>query len=444
MAGLLGALDGDPAVDRCVNDAALAKALLDVEVALARAVAEVGLVPARAAAAVATAAGRLDVDVDDIGARATAAGNPVVPLVEDLVAAVPDDARGAVHYGATSQDVLDTAFQLVARRALDPLIGHLRRAGDAAGALADAHRDTMMVARTLGQPALPSTFGLRAASWLAGLDEATSWLARVRAGGLAVQLGGAAGTLAGYGTRGPDVVRSLAAGLGLADPGLPWHTDRSRIHELGVALGSAVAACGKVATDVIWLSQPELGEVAEGAPGGSSALPHKRNPVTSVLVVAAARRVPGLVATLLASGMHEQERATGSWHAEWATQRDLLRLAGGAASRAADVLDGLRIEPDAMRRNLDVAGPAVMSEALARRLTPVLGRVEAQRAVRDALLGGPSGSDALVALLRADPKVAEAVTADELGALLDPAGYTGAAGALIDRALGGHSEDEDT
>lgn len=439
MGGLLGALDGDPAVDRAVADAALVRCILDVEAALARATAAAGLVPTAAADAVVDAAGRLHVDIDELGRRAAESASPVLPLVRDLVEAVPAAARGAVHFGATSQDVLDTALQLLSHRALALVLDQLATAAAGAALLADTHRETLMVARTLGQPALPTTFGLRAAGWLAGLDRAAAQLGAIRARDLAVQLGGAAGTMAAYGTAGPAVATRLAAELGLADPGVPWHTERSRVHVLGAALGAAVAACGKVATDVILLSQHEVGEVAEAGPGASSALPHKRNPARSVLVVAAARRAPGLVSTLLASGLHELDRATGSWQAEWPVLRELLRLAGGAAARTAAVLAGLQVDEPAMLRNLAAAGPGLLSEALAGRLLPTLGRTAAQEAVRRALDAAPSGGRELVAALRADPDVAAAVSEEELVRALDPAGYTGAAAELVDRVLRTHA-----
>lgn len=359
MTGMLAALDGDPAVDRAVDDDALVRAMLDVEAALARAAAAAGLVPAESAAAVTDAANGLDLDPAELGRRAVDSGTPVIPLVQALVSSVPDSARDAVHVGATSQDIIDTALQLVAHRALGPLLGHLDEAAGRTAHLASAHRDTAAVARTLGQPALPTTFGLRVAGWLNGLDTAADELLRIRTTRLAVQLGGAAGTMAAYGDNGPRVAALLADELGLRDPGLPWHTERSRVLGLGSALGGAVVACGKIATDVVLLSQAEVGELAEARPGGSSAMPHKRNPARSVLVVAAARRAPGLVSTLYASGVHEQERATGAWHAEWPTLRELLRIAGGAAGHTAAVLTGLRVDTAAMRRNLDAAGPAL-------------------------------------------------------------------------------------
>ena len=357
---MLESLDGDALVDDAVSDAALVRAMLDVEAGLARALERVGLAATGSGDALTSAFAELDIDPADLGRRAVSAGNPVVPLLEDMLAAVPDDGRDAVHLGATSQDVLDSALMLCARRALEPMQQSLLRACQDAARLAAEHRSTPMLGRTLGQPALPTTFGLKAAGWLAGLEEARSRLAGVE---LAVQLGGAAGTLAAYGDHGLDVVRLLADETGLADPGVPWHTERSRVHALAAALAAVTLAAGKVATDVLLMTQAEVAEVAEGSPGGSSAMPHKRNPVASVLLVSAARRAPALVGAVLSAGLHEHERATGSWHAEWVPLRDVLRLAGGAAARVADLLSELQVDADALRRNLDAAGTDVLAGA---------------------------------------------------------------------------------
>ena len=362
MTGLLDALDGDPEVDRAVDDTAIVRAMLDAEAALAHALAGAGMIPTESANAVTEAAGELDLDAAELGRRAAQSGTPVIPLVEALRSVVPESARNAVHLGATSQDIIDTALQLVAKRALGPLLGHLDSAAGRAAELAAEYRSTPALARTLGQPALPTTFGLRTAGWLAGLDTAAAELHRLRTTRLAVQLGGAAGTMSAYGTDGPKIAALLAAELSLRDPGAPWHTERSRVLMLGAALGAAVAACGKVGTDVGLLSQAEVGEVAEAEPGGSSAMPHKRNPARSVLVVAAARRAPGLVGTLFACGVHEQDRATGSWHAEWPTLRELLRITGGAAARTAQVLAGLHVDAAAMRRNLGAVTTDIATE----------------------------------------------------------------------------------
>lgn len=435
MAGLLGTLDGVADVDAEVDDRALVAAMLDVEAALSRALAQAGIAPSAVADAVTATAKSLDVDPDDLGRRSLGAGNPVVPLVRDLVAVVPEPAKPWVHHGATSQDVLDSALMLTAHRALGPLLGHLASAADAAALLARDHRDTLMVARTVGQPALPTTFGVKAAGWLAGLNAARRQLASLRDTALAVQLGGAAGTLAAYGSDGLTVARLLAEELGLVDPGVPWHTERSRIHALGAALGSATAACGKVATDVLLMAQAEVGEVAEGSPGGSSAMPHKRNPVGSTLAVAAARRTPGLVATLLGAGLHENERATGSWHAEWEPLRELLRLAGGSAARVASVLDDLQVDATAMRRNLEDAGPALLSEAVAGRLMPALGRLGAQDAVRVALDSATEQRRLLRDVLLEQRVIAETLGREGIDEALSPRGYLGAADVIVDRVL---------
>lgn len=436
--GLLGALDGDPAVDATLGDDALVRAMLDVEAALARAAATAGLVSGQAAEQVTATAAGLVVDADTLGRRATSSGNPVVPLVAMLESAVPDPARAAVHLGATSQDVLDTALALVASRAMERIVNRIRSAADAAADLAVTHRHTPALARTLGQPAAPTTFGLRAAGWLTGLDRAANRLVAVRDSVLAVQLGGAAGTMAGYGGAGADVAAAMATDLGLVDPGRPWHTERSRVHELAFALHSAVTAGAKVAADVLHMSQAEVGEASEGAPGGSSAMPHKRNPVLSILILAASRRSPALVSAVLAGGVHEQERATGSWHAEWQPLRELIRLAGGVATRTATLLADLYVDEAAMRGNLDAACPAVLSEGLTAVLRPHLGRERARDAVRRALEAAPEGGPDFAAALRNAPDVADAFSTADLEAALDPAGHVGDASRLVDDAISAH------
>lgn len=432
MDGLLQALDGDPAVDACVDDVALVRAMLAFETALAIAVA-----PPDVAHQVALTCGDLDVDVADLARRSTAAGNPVVPLVADLAAAVPEPCREWVHRGATSQDVLDTALMLVAKDALDAVVASLDAAADAAATIARAHRGTLALARTLGQPATPTTFGVRAAGWCAGLDAAARRLREVREHGLAVQLGGAAGTLSAFSGNGLEVARRVAEVLGLVDPGVPWHTERSRVHALAAALASATAAAGKVATDVVLLSGAEVAEVAEGGGpghGGSSAMPQKRNPVTSVLVVAAGRRTPGLLSSVLAAGVHEQERATGSWHAEWQPLRELLRLAGGAAARTAVLLRDLQVDTGAMAAHLDAASPGVLAERLATGLAH-LGRTRAQALVADALARARDEGRELKEVLLDEPDVQGALTADQIDALLDARAALGSADEIVTRVL---------
>jgi 3-carboxy-cis,cis-muconate cycloisomerase len=443
--GLFGPLSGGSRADAEVSDRAVLQAMLDAERALAAASARVGIVPDRAAAAIAAACQADGFDPDDLGRRALGAGNPVVPLVRDLTdrvaeAAGPEAARW-VHHGATSQDILDTAFSLVAVRALQPILDDLDGAARAAAELADRHRATVMAGRTLGQQALPTTFGLKAAGWLVALDEAAAGLERVRRTRLAAQLGGAAGTLAALGPDGAEVARHYARGLGLCEPALPWHTNRARVAELAGAIGVTAGVLGKVALDVTLLAQTEVGEVAEPAGdgrGGSSTLPHKRNPVGAVLVRAATARVPGLVATLLASMAQEQERASGAWHAEWEPQAELLRLAGGAAARGRELLEGLEVHPDRMRANLAATNGLLLTERVAAALAGALGRVAANDLVQR-LAGEAAGSGRpLRDLLLADPQVRANLDQDEIDRLLDPEGYVGAAGQLIDQALTAH------
>ncbi len=431
MSDLFGPLLARGAVRAAVADDAWVRALLDVEAALAAAGAATGLVPPDAAARIGQACGALAVDVAELGAAATATGNPVVPLVRQLERAAGPEAGPHVHRGATSQDVMDTATVLVARRALDLLGADLAVASAAAAALAEQHRDTVLAGRTLLQQAVPTTFGLKAAGWLLGLEGARERLQAVR-DGLPAQLGGAAGTLSAAGPDGPALLAAFAAELGLAAPVLPWHTVRLPVADLAGALGSAAGVLGKVALDVVLLAQSEVAEVAEGAPGrgGSSTMPHKRNAVAAVAARAAARRAPGLVATLLASMEQEHERAAGAWHPEWAPLADLLRTVGSAAAWTADCLGSLRVDPDRMRRNLDAAGGA---EAVAGALAADLGRAAAHDLVTGAFAAARAQGRDPAAVLLEQEQVAARLSADEVGALLRP--DPGAAGVLVDRAL---------
>ena len=346
---LFDPLFGGDRVAARLDDAAWVAALVAVEVALAQAAAAHGVIPAAHADAIAAAAADLDpatVAPEALGQAAVEGGNPVIPLVRVLRAAVGPDVGPSVHPGATSQDVMDTAAVLLTGWAGEVVLDDLRAAADASAALAAAHRDTPTMARTLGQQALPTTFGLVAAGWCAGLDRARTRVADV-VGALPVQLGGPAGTLDGLPVA---VVADLARRLGLADPGFPWHPERTRIGELGAALGVAAGACAKPAVDVVLLAG--LGEVSEAAPGDSSSMPHKRNPIAAVTARAAARRAPGLLAVLLAAMDGEHQRAAGAWHSEWETLTDLLRATGGAASRLRVSLEGLSVHPERMAAGL--------------------------------------------------------------------------------------------
>jgi 3-carboxy-cis,cis-muconate cycloisomerase len=360
MDELFGPLFGQTAIATATDDRAWLAALCETEAALARACARAGVIELAAAMEVARAADELArADPADLGREAVAGGNPVIPLVEALRKRVPAEAADAVHRGATSQDVLDTAMMLVAQRALGVLLGDLADCANTAAALARAHRDTPMCGRTLLQQAVPTTFGALAATWGAGLDRAITRLRASRAE-LPVQLGGAAGTLATLHPAGPRVIAALADELDLAEPAGVWHAERGVVAELAAALGQASAAVAKPATDVVLLAQNEIGELREHAPGGSSAMAHKQNPIAAITARAGAAQAPGLVATLLAA-VPELQRGAGSWHAEWPALTNLLRVTGGAASRLRDSLTGLGVDAEAMARNLarlaDAVGP---------------------------------------------------------------------------------------
>jgi 3-carboxy-cis,cis-muconate cycloisomerase len=417
-------------VRSCVDDAAWLQALLDAEAGLARAQAAVGLLPWTHAEAISSACDASRFDLAALGREAASGGNPVIPLVRHLTAAVPGEAAGQVHRGATSQDIMDTAAMLVAHRALGPLLDDLRGAAGAAARLAGAHRSTVTTGRTLLQHALPVTFGLTAAGWMSALDAASLRLAEVRASRLAVQLGGAAGTLASLGADGIAVCDAYAGALGLAAPDLPWHTDRTRVAELASALGTLAGAVTKIGRDVVLLAQTEVAEVSERSPGGSSTMPHKRNPIAAVAAVAAGLRAPGLVSTVLGAMAQEHQRGAGPWHAEWLPLRDLLTTTGSAVAWLRDCLENLVVDADRMRSNLDRTGGLLLAERVTTALAPRLGRLAAHDLVEKACVPGRPFAEALTDA---------GIPADEVAELLDPAGYLGSAEAFVDRALAAHA-----
>ncbi|MER5894018.1 3-carboxy-cis,cis-muconate cycloisomerase [Streptomyces sp. NPDC001876] len=437
-AGLLAPGRAGSPAETATGDRAFLQAMLDAEAALTRAQSVCGLAPCGAGRAVTAAADADRFDVRDLALRARSGGNPVIPLVADLTAAVEEDVRPYVHRGATSQDILDTAAMLVAVRTLTLVVDDLRRTADALEELSAAHRDTPMPGRTLTQHAVPTTFGLKAAGWRSLVLDARDRLTAVR-DSLPVQLGGAAGTLAAFGAFSPEVrgdaglplVAAYARELGLAEPLLPWHTLRTPIADLAGALAFTAGALGKAAADVLVLSRTEIGEVAEERGGGSSAMPHKANPVRATLIAAAARRAPGPAATLYGSLAAEDERPAGAWHAEWEPLRDLLRLVGGAARDAAALAEGLRVLPAVMRDHLPVTGGLIVSERLAAVAAGRVGRARAGEILAGAARRARDEGRSLADVLAGEPAFAGL----DLAALTDPAQYTGAAGPLTDRAL---------
>ncbi|MGW0985974.1 3-carboxy-cis,cis-muconate cycloisomerase [Streptomyces sp. NPDC002486] len=420
--GLLAPGWAGSAASSATGDEAYLRALLDAEAALTRAQAATGFAPAEAATAVTEAAGAAAFDVRSLAERARAGGNPVIPLVAELTQAVGEAYGSYVHRGATSQDIMDTATMLVAARTLDVVLADLGRTEQALARLAAEHRETAMPGRTLTQHAVPTTFGLKAAGWRSLVLDARDRVRAVRES-LPAQLGGAAGTLAAFGAYGASdpagLPEAYARELGLRAPGLPWHTLRTPVADLAGGLAFTAGALGKLAVDVLTLSRTEIAELAEGSGGGSSAMPHKSNPVRSTLIASAARRAPQLAATLYGAMAAEDERPAGAWHAEWEPLRDLLRLVGGAARDAAELAQGLRVRPEVMRAHLDLTHGLIVSERLSAELAPVLGRARAKELLTRLASAGQPLADA--------PELA--------GVDLDPAHYTGSAGALTDRAL---------
>ncbi|MFB8142061.1 lyase family protein [Streptomyces parvus] len=457
-AGLLAPVCAGTPVEAAVDDRAWLQAMLDAEAALARAQATLGTVPPGAAAAITEAARAELFDVRALALAARETANPVVPLVRELtrLVALGDPAAAEyVHRGSTSQDVFDTGAMLVSARVARLLLADLRRTADALYGLAAAHRDTPMAGRTLALHAVPTTFGLKAAGWrdlvLDAADRVAGVLER-----LPVSLGGAAGTLAGYleyaaiagagGTpAGFDRGRYLdamngafAAETGLARQRTPWHSLRTPVADLAAALAFATGALGKIAVDVQSMVRTEVDEVAEPAVAGrgrSSAMPHKRNPVLATLIRSAALQVPVLAAGLTQCMLAEDERSAGVWHAEWPLLRACLRLAGGAAHTAVELAEGLVVRPERMRDNLRVTGSQMASERVAAALASGLGRGRAQELLAEASATARRTGRPLAEVLAALPGVAACLDPGELSVLLDPLGYTGAAGPLVDRAL---------
>jgi 3-carboxy-cis,cis-muconate cycloisomerase len=326
-----------------VSDEAWLRAMLEAERALAVAEERVGVLSRDAAEAVVAACSQ-EPDVAGLVEAGRGAGNPVEPLVRALRESAPQ-----AHWGATSQDILDTAAALIARDAGAIIVRELEAVAEECARLAERHRGTVLAARTLLQQAVPTTFGLKAGSWLVGVVHVRDRLAAAR---LPAQLGGAAGTLAALGDRGLDVLRAFAAEVALPEPVLPWHTRRMPVAELGAALSVSAGFIAKIAVDIELLAQTEVAEVREAADGASSTMPHKRNPVRSTLARACAIQAQAAAGVLLSSLVQEHERAAGAWHAEWGALSDALALTGGAAAAVHGALEGLEIDTERMRANI--------------------------------------------------------------------------------------------
>jgi 3-carboxy-cis,cis-muconate cycloisomerase len=421
-----------------MGEHALLQRMLDTEAALARAQARLGIIPAEAAQAITEAADASRLDLPALAAATRTTGYPVVGLVKQLSALAGPEPGRWTHWGATTQDILDTGLVLQCRDALALVAQDLDATIAALAHQARTHRDTVMAGRTHLQHALPVTFGYKVAVWLSPLLAMRERLAELRPRLLRVQFGGAAGTLASLGDQGLAVLRELALELELAEPDIPWHVARDTLAEAVAWLGLLCGALSKIATDVMLLMQTEVAEVFEPhAPGrgGSSTMPQKRNPIACDYVLAQARGVHALVPQMLAAMAQDQERGTGPWQAEALALPQAFLLAHGALTQARAIAEGMTVDAARMRRNLDATGGLIMAEAVMMGLAPLLGRGPAHDAVHHACdLALAEGIPLATALAR-EPAVAAQLDAAAIAWLTDPAFYLGAAGAFVDRVL---------
>lgn len=417
------------------------QAMLDVEVALAEALADVGVIPASSVPPI-RAAARADLyDLDALARDAVDAGNILIPLVRQLtrrVASIDAAAAGHVHWGATSQDVMDTALILQLRAVVHDIVLSLTRAADAAADLAGRYATTPMAGRTWLQQASPTTFGAKAATWLDAIARARLHLSTAMEAALELQLGGATGTLSTLGAEGLAVAQALATRLQLRVADIPWHTERSRLVGVACALGMTCGSLGKIGRDIALLAQTEVGEVSEHSSAGrgvSSSMPHKRNPVASAVAAAAAVQAPGLVATMLSAMPQEHERAMGGWQAEWETLPALAELTVRSAGAMAGALPHLVVDEARMRANLDAAGGVARAEGLVAALAPHLGRGEARSIVERVCHQAVTGARTLHAVAVDEPRIRECLGDDQIASALDPAQSSGVTSTFIDRVI---------
>jgi 3-carboxy-cis,cis-muconate cycloisomerase len=441
------ALFGDPVVAESFTPRARFQSMLDVEVALAEAEARVGVIPADAVGPIRDGA-RVDLyDLASWAQQTVQDGNPAIPLVRLLTQAVARGDRraaGYVHWGATSQDLLDTSLVLRLRVAMPRIVSHLERAASAAAGHARRHVDSVMPGRTLLSHATPITFGLKAAGWLDALARDRLALSGALDDCLVLQFGGASGTLAALGGAGLHVAEQLGVQLQLRVPDLPWHTHRDRLARLAAALGVTCGVCGKIARDLVLLSQTEVGEASETrtSGGGSSTMPHKRNPVWASVAIAASVKAPGLVATVLAAMAQEHERGVGTWHAEWTALPELVQLTAGAARATAEALGGLTVDVERMRANLGVTRGLILAEAITMALAEHVGRSEAHAIVEKVTRRAAADRIDLIEALLADPQVSQHFSRAQIEERLAPEHYLGATRLFVERVLTRWAQDQ--
>jgi len=427
--------------EKIFSSRACLQGMLDFEAALARAEARAGVIPSSAATAIAAKCKAELFDGAALADGAKLAGNLAMPLVKALTAAVAHTDRDAaryVHWGATSQDAIDTGLVLRLREALKSITRDLDRLATGLSKLAAKHRSTIVVGRTWMQQALPTTFGAKVAGWLDALGRHGERLQQTQRRALVLQFGGAVGTRAALGERGSEVAKNLAEELRLESPELPWHSHRDRVTEVATTLGLCVGTLGKIARDIALHAQTEIGEVFEPSGqgrGGSSTMPHKRNPVTSAVVLSAATRVPGLVSTMLSAMVQEQERGLGGWHAEWETLGDIVRLTAGALQQMAETAPRLEIDAERMKQNLEVTRGLIYAEAVTMALAKEIGKAEAHQLVEAASGRAIKQKRHFREILSDDSQISKHISKGALAELFDPHNYLGEAEAYVDRIV---------
>jgi 3-carboxy-cis,cis-muconate cycloisomerase len=415
------------------SDDSVLRAMLDFEAALARVEGRLGIVPRAAAQAISTTARSANLDASAIAAEAPQSGTPAIPFLRALTESVRGQSKAAagfVHWGATSQDLCDTALVLLLQKAQQIFETDLRRLERALQRLSQQHRRTVMLGRTWLQAAPPVTFGLKAAGWFGAVDRGHQRLTAAFADSLVLQFGGASGTLAALGKDGPRIAQALADELKLACPEAPWHTQRDRLAALVCACGVLAGSLGKMARDITLLSQNEVAEVAEpggAGRGGSSTMPHKQNPVGSALALAAAGRVPGLVSSFLSAMVQEHERAAGGWQAEWSIVSGVVENTGLALACMAEVAEGLVVDPKRMRANITATHGVVFAERTSMILGKKIGRDTAHKLLQEASHRSAAEKRSLSKVLAEMPEIAQHLKAVELGDLENPEHYLGAA-----------------
>jgi 3-carboxy-cis,cis-muconate cycloisomerase len=419
------------------------RGMLAFEAALARAEARAGIIPQEAANIITNSCMESVFDVAALYREAEASGTPVIPLVRMLTEQIGDDAKKYVHWGATSQDAIDTSLMLQMRDGIDLLVSGLLDMCEMCEKLAKQYRNTLMAGRTFMQQAVPITFGLKAARWLSMVVRQIYVLREHRERSLAVQLGGAAGTLASLGDKGIQVVGLLANELGLSAPDLPWHSERDRIAEIAGTLGVIAGAMTKIASDVAHLAQTEIGEASEGTmpgKGGSSAMPQKHNPVDAAFAIASARLAIGEVSVILSAMTQEHERAVGGWQAEWVAIPNLFRYTSGAVQRVLEMIDGLKVDYERMGANVELTRGLIMAESLTMTLAPHVGRPEAQRIVKALCDRAITLGVHLREVVLEEKSVLRMISLEEIDRALDPSAYLGSTNIFIEHALESYRE----